>query len=128
MLSFIWNHHDSFLCSNKNYTFSFFLSFFCVLMYISLYYNVLQNILSCLIIESKMQYVSLPKKYIYTKNQDIDLFTCIKYIIYITMWSHYREMSLGQLLIIIHYYSHSLLSKKEYDVEFSHALHGSATS
>ena len=66
----------------------FFYNFFCVLMQISLYYNILQNILLYLIIESKMQHVSLPKIYIYTKNQDIDFFTCIKYIIYILQCNH----------------------------------------
>ena len=38
----------------------------------------MKNILSYIIIESKMQHFSLPKKYIYTKNQNIDFFTCIK--------------------------------------------------
>ena len=37
-------------------------------------------------------------------------------------------MSLGLLLIILNYYSHSLLGKKEYDVKLFHALRSSATS
>ena len=37
-------------------------------------------------------------------------------------------MSLGLLLIILNYYSHSLLGKKEYDVKFSRALCRSTTS
>ena len=37
-------------------------------------------------------------------------------------------MSLGLLLIILNYYSHSLLGKKEYDVKLSRALHSFATS
>ena len=57
MLAFIWNHQDSFSCSNKNYTFSFFFPFFfllcCILVHISLYYNVLQNILPYIIIKNK---------------------------------------------------------------------------
>ena len=37
-------------------------------------------------------------------------------------------MSLGLLLIILNYYSHSLLGKKEYDIKLSHALRSFATS
>ena len=37
-------------------------------------------------------------------------------------------MSLGLLLIILNYYSHSLLGKKEYNVKLSCALRGSLTS
>ena len=83
MLAFVWNHQDSFSCSNKNYTFIFlFFLLCCILVHISLYYNVLQNIFSYLIIKNKTQHVSLAKKYIYTKNQDIDFFSYKIYIIY----------------------------------------------
>ena len=56
------------------------------MIHISHYYNVLQNILSYIIIGSKMQHVSLPiytHTHTHTKNQDKDFFTYDKiYYIY----------------------------------------------
>ena len=93
----MWNNQDSFSFFNKNYIFSFiylfiYFFFFCVLKHISIYYNLLHNILPYIIIESKMQYVFLPK-FFFFKEKDMDFL--IEYILYIRMWSHYFEMDLG---------------------------------